>query len=214
MQAVRSNIHSGSLAHILQTFSISLLIAFVGMLCGNFIPPAAITVCLVVELVMLLSTIVIRLMKKNIGYPFLFIFTFISGITLFPIISYYGSTIGANMVTTALLITTVIFGSLAFYANKTQRNFSFLGGFLMAATIGLILISIVAIFINFGPFVNLIWAMGGILIFSGWVLYDISQYKHGVAPEEVPFAALRLYLDFINLFLYILKLINAITGNR
>jgi len=80
------------------------------------------------------------------------------------------------------------------------------------ATIGLILMGIMSFFFNFGPAINLVWSVGGILIFSGWVLYDVSRYKEGVAPEEVPLAALNLFLNFINLFLYILRFIASIAG--
>ena len=59
---------------------------------------------------------------------------------------------------------------------------------------------------------NLVWSMIGILIFSGWVLYDVAQYRNGVEPQAVPLAALNIYLDFINLFLYILRFLASIAG--
>lgn len=72
--------------------------------------------------------------------------------------------------------------------------------------------SVIGMFVNFGSITNLIWSMLGILIFSGWVLYDVAQYRNGVSSEEVPLAALNIYLDFINLFLYILRFLASIVG--
>ncbi|MNR40560.1 Inner membrane protein YbhL [compost metagenome] len=116
------------------------------------------------------------------------------------------------MVTGAFLATAVIFGSLALYASRTERDFSFLGGFLFAGTIGLIIMGLASLFISFGSVTNLLISMLGILIFSGWVLYDVGQYRNGVEPAGVPLAALNIYLDFINLFMYILRFLAAIVG--
>lgn len=205
----------GSFAHILQTFTISLLFAFAGMLISKlFVPDPMIVFFIIAELVMIIAAVVIRVKKnKGIGYSFLFAFTTISGVTLYPVVKIYGSVIGADLVLLALLITTAMFGGLSVYAYFSKTNFRFLGGFLLASTIGLILLGIMSLFISFGGFTNLLWSAFGILVFSGWVLYDISEYKHCVPAEEVPFAALNLYLDFVNLFLYVLRFIASIVGD-
>lgn len=206
---------AGSLAHILRGFAISLLISFLGMLVASkFLPPAALSILVIVELVMIVASIVIRLRGKNIGYGFVYTFTAISGATLYPVIKTYGSLIGANLVTAGFLVTSIMFGGLSLYAYLSKRNFSFLGGYLAAATIGLVIFSLIGMFIHFGSMANLIFSGAGILIFSGWIVYDIAQYKDGVSPEEVPLAVLNLYLNFINLFLYILRFIASIVGNR
>jgi len=203
----------GSLAHILRMFAISLLVSFLGTMIGSmFVPVEIVPLFIVVELGMLIAAFVIRMRKKHIGYPFLYVFTAVTGVTLYPVIQAYGSVIGANVVSGAFIATAIIFGALAWYAARSQRDFSFMLGFLMVATIGLILMGIMSFFFNFGPAINLVWSVGGILIFSGWVLYDVSRYKEGVAPEEVPLAALNLFLNFINLFLYILRFIASIAG--
>lgn len=204
---------SGSFAHVLQTFAISLLVSFLGTLIGAMVvPPSMIMLFVIAEVVMLVAAIIIRIRGKHIGYGFLYAFTAISGVTLYPVIMYYGGQLGASVVSGAFFATAVIFGSLAFYAHRSQRDFSFLGGFLFAGTIGLVLMSVLGMFLNFGSMMNLVWSMAGILIFSGWVLYDVAQYRNGVASEAVPLAALNIYLDFINLFLYILRFIASIAG--
>ncbi|MCY9656396.1 Bax inhibitor-1/YccA family protein [Paenibacillus chondroitinus] len=205
--------HSGSFAHVLQTFAISLLVSFLGTLVGAMVvPPSMIMLFVIAEVAMLVAAIVIRIRGKNIGYGFLYAFTAISGVTLYPVIMAYGGMLGANVVSGAFFATAAIFGGLAFYAHRSQRDFSFLGGFLFAGTIGLVLMSVIGMFVNFDSMTNLIWSMLGILIFSGWVLYDVAQYRNGVSAEEVPLAALNIYLDFINLFLYILRFLASIVG--
>lgn len=204
---------SGSFAHVLQTFAISLLVSFLGTLIGAMVvPPSMVMLFVIAEVAMLVAAIVIRIRGKNIGYSFLYAFTAISGVTLYPVIMAYGGQLGASVVSGAFFATAAIFGSLAFYAHRSQRDFSFLGGFLFAGTIGLVLMSVLGMFLHFGSMMNLVWSMVGILIFSGWVLYDVAQYRNGVAAEAVPLAALNIYLDFINLFLYILRFIASIAG--
>lgn len=204
---------SGSFAHVLQTFAISLLVSFLGTLIGAMVVPESMIMLFVIaEVVMLVAAIIIRIRGKNIGYGFLYAFTAISGVTLYPVIMAYGGELGASVVSGAFFATSAIFGSLAFYAHRSQRDFSFLGGFLFAGTIGLVLMSVLGMFLHFGSMMNLVWSMVGILIFSGWVLYDVAQYRNGVDPQAVPLAALNIYLDFINLFLYILRFIASIAG--
>jgi FtsH-binding integral membrane protein len=76
----------------------------------------------------------------------------------------------------------------------------------------MIVMSLISLFVSLGSVMNLIWSMAGIMIFSGWVLYDVSQYHDGVDAEHVPSAALNIYLDFINLFLYILRFLASLAG--
>lgn len=204
---------SGSFAHVLQTFALSLLVSFLGTLIGAmFIPASMIMLFVIAEVVMLVAAIIFRIRGKYIGYGFLYSFTAIFGVTLYPIIMAYGGILGAQVVSGAFFATAAIFGGLAFYAHRSQRDFTFLGGFLFAGTIGLVLMSVMGLFLNFGSLTNLVWSMLGILIFSGWVLYDVAQYRNGVEPQAVPLAALNIYLDFMNLFLYILRFLASIAG--
>jgi FtsH-binding integral membrane protein len=213
MQRTITATNAGSFADVLQTFAVSLLVSFMGTLIGAmFIPASLVMLFVVIMIAMLIAAIVIRIRGKHIGYGFLYAFTAISGITLYPVIIAYGGLLGANVVSGAFLATAVIFGGLAFYAHRSQRDFSYLGGFLFAATMGLIVMSLISLFVSFGSIMNLIWSMAGILIFSGWVLYDVSQYRDGVDAEQVPSAALNIYLDFINLFLYILRFLASLVG--
>jgi uncharacterized protein len=197
---------------VMRTFAISLAIAFIGTMAGVFVPPALFLPLVIIEVVMLISIFFLR-KKKAVSYTFLYAFTFISGMTMYPVIAHYVATSGANVVINALGTTTVVFGGLALYAAKTKRDLSFLGGMLMAALLALIAISIFNIFWPLSSTGMLAYSFIGILVFSGYVLFDINRMKHyGVSPEEVPLMALNLYLDFLNLFLYILRFFGVLSS--
>lgn len=191
---------------VLRTFALSLAFAFIGTMAGVFVPTALFLPLSILELVMLFAAFFFR-RKKAISYSFLYIFTFISGITLYPIVAHYLATTGANTVIMAFATTTVVFTGIAIYASKSKRNFSFLGGFLLAALLALVAISIFNIFWPLSTTGMLAYSFIGVMVFSGYVLFDFSRMKHyGVSAEDVPLMALSLYLDFINLFISILRI--------
>ncbi|MEO2078094.1 MAG: Bax inhibitor-1/YccA family protein [Bacillus sp. (in: firmicutes)] len=198
---------------VLRTFALSLAIAFLGTMAGAFIVPSWLMIPLyVLEFVMLISAFFLR-RKKAISYSFLYIFTFLSGITLYPIVAHYLATSGANVVVMAFASTTVVFTGISIYAAKSKRNFSFLGGFLLAALLALVAIGIFNIFSPLNSMAMLVYSFIGVVVFSGYVLFDISRMKHyGVRAEDVPLMALNLYLDFINLFISILRILGILSS--
>ncbi|MEH7353911.1 Bax inhibitor-1/YccA family protein [Neobacillus drentensis] len=197
---------------VLRTFALSLAIAFLGTMAGVYVPPSLFLPLAILEFVMILAAVIFR-RKKAISYSFLYIFTFISGITLYPIVSYYAATAGANVVIMAFATTTVVFTGISIYAAKSKRNFSFLGGFLLAALLALVAISLFNIFFPLSSTGMLAYSFIGVIVFSGYVLFDISRMKHyGVRAEEVPLMALSLYLDFVNLFVSILRILGILSS--
>jgi len=94
--------YNASFHKMLRMFTLTLLTAFVGTYVGmQFVPPAFMLPLVVIELVMLVSAMFIRRRGRAIGYPFVFAFCFISGITLFPAINYYLALGGAAIINTA-----------------------------------------------------------------------------------------------------------------
>ncbi len=106
----------------------------------------------------------------------------------------------------AAALTFFLFGGLSLYTIISGINFSFLGGFLNMALIGLLIAGIFLIFFHI-PFLSILYSLGGVLIFSGYVLYDTSNVMNRHSAEEPISAAIALYLDVINLFLFILQLL-------
>ncbi len=198
---------------VLRTFALSLAIAFLGTMAGVFVPKGLFIPLAIIEFVMIMAAFLFR-RKKAISYSFLYIFTFISGITMYPLVAYYVAASGANVVIMAFASTTVVFSGIAIYAAKAKQNFSFLGGFLLAGLLALVAISIFNIFFPLSSGGMLAFSFIGVLVFSGYVLFDISRMKHyGVTAEEVPLMALNLYLDFINLFTSILRIFGILSSD-
>ena len=64
----------------------------------------------------------------------------------------------------------------------------------------------------FGGFGHSIFSVGGALLFSGYILYDTSVIMHHMGPDDYVMAAISLYLDIINLFLYLLEILRMLQG--
>jgi len=137
----------------------------------------------------------------------------IMGISLSTILlAYTGSSVAR-----AFFITAGAFAGLSIYGYTTKRNLSALGSFLMIGVVGLLLASIANIFIGSTQMEFLI-SIVGVFLFAGLTAYDTqrikSMYSAGddasVAGRKSIFGALMLYLDFINMFLFLVRLI----GNR
>ena len=201
-----------TLPKVLRTFTLSLAVSLLGFIVGNFVPPALFLPIMILEFVMLIAAFFVR-RRKMLSYGFLYAFTFISGITLFPIVTSYLITIGAKPVLMSLAATVAIFGGLSLYASTTKRDFSFLGGFLTAALLALIVIGIFNLFSPLSSTATLVYSFIGILVFSGYVIFDVNRMKqYGVSDEAVPLMAVNLYLDFVNLFIYILQFIGVLSS--
>ena len=72
-----------------------------------------------------------------------------------------------------------------------------------------VMTGLVGVFVPFSSTMNLIYAIGGTLLFSGYVVYDTYLINRRLSPDEYIMGAISLYLDFINLFLNILRLLNS-----
>merc|ERR1712072_259296 len=112
----------------------------------------------------------------------------------------------------ALVLTAAVFISLSSYVLVTKKDFSFLGGGLFAGLIILIVWSIMNSFFDFGLGGRMVFSLVGALIFVGYILYDTSLLVHHFGPDDYVVATVRLYLDIINLFLYLLELLRMLQG--
>lgn len=134
------------------------------------------------------------------------LFTFISGLTLSPIIAAYLQLHDVAIIKEALLLTTIVFSGLTSYVFITKKDFSYLSGFLSCTLWGLIGLGILQLFFPFAGTMRLVYLYGGVLIFSGYILYDVSQIIQKKTDDYI-LCAVSLYLDFINLFLFILQIL-------
>lgn len=205
---------------VMSKFALSLLAMTVGMAVGAmFIPPAIAVMMPIVCVVMLLVALFVRWRQRAseggalISMKFVYVFAALEGVGLYPVIMVYTQTIGARLVLGAVAASFILFFGLATYAKRTERNFLNLGSILFFGLIALLLASIVGIFVQATLLQTAICA-GGIFIFSGYVLYDIQVMQRGYVTEaDVPMMVLNLFLDWINLFLYILQLFGLVSDN-
>ena len=120
-------------------------------------------------------------------------------------------------ITQTFFVTAAAFGALSLYGYTTRRDLSAFGTFLVMGVFGLIIASLVNIFMQSSALQFAISALG-VLIFSGLTAYDTQKIKEMywegddtlVAGRKAIMGALTLYLDFINLFTFLLQFL----GNR
>ena len=142
-----------------------------------------------------------------------FLFTALMGLSLYYVFLAYSSA----DVTRAFLVTVIMFGSLSLYGYTTKRNLAPMGTFLFMALIGLIVASLIGLFFS-SPIMEMVIMYGGVLIFAGLTAYDTWRIKReyyayadqGVLLQKAGvMGAVSLYLDFINLFLFILRILGG-----
>ncbi|XP_055540041.1 protein lifeguard 1-like isoform X2 [Wyeomyia smithii] len=147
--------------------------------------------------------------KAPMNFIFLSLFTcaesFLLGITT--------ARFSSQEVLLAVGITAAVCLGLTLFAFQTKWDFTVMGGILFVAIIILLLFGLIAIFFP-GKTITIVYASLGALLFSVYLVYDTQlmmggEHKYSISPEEYVFAALSLYLDIINLFVYILSLIGA-----
>ncbi|THD50953.1 Bax inhibitor-1/YccA family protein [Phenylobacterium sp.] len=147
-----------------------------------------------------------------------------SGIFYWTIVSLIGASLGVltlvytgGSIAQTFLITATAFGALSLFGYTTKRDMTGFGSFLMVGLVGLIIASVVNIFLHSGP-MNFIISVLGVFIFAGLIAYDTQRLKMtyyqlggdqqamGVATN---YGALSLYINFINLFQMLLSLFGS-----
>ncbi|XP_049638730.1 protein lifeguard 4 [Suncus etruscus] len=131
-------------------------------------------------------------------------FTLLESLTLASIVTFYD----VHVVMQAFMLTTAVFLVLTTYTLQSKRDFSRLGAGLFAALWILILSGILGIFLQ-NETVELVLSALGALVFCGFIIYDTHSLMHKLSPEEYVLASINLYLDIINLFLHLLRLLEA-----
>jgi len=160
-------------------------------------------------LVMALSAAIGRLQATTAALMF-FVYSALNGLTLSAIFLAYTNASIAN----TFFVTAGTFGLMSLYGYATKRDLTSWGSFLFMGLIGIILASLVNIFMRSEAIYWLV-TYAGVIVFVGLSAYDAQQIKqmalHGFADEETErksavIGALRVYLDFINLFLMLLNI--------
>lgn len=146
--------------------------------------------------------------NSSLGLVFVFALTGFMGYTLGPILnSYLSLSNGGQMVMTAMGGTGMIFLALSGYVLVSRKDFSFLGGFLMAGILVAFVAAIAAVFIEM-PALSLAVSAMFMLLMSGLILYETSNIIHGGETNYI-MATVTLFVAIFNLFTSLLHLLGA-----
>ena len=162
--------------------------------------------------IVLLWFVLPRTANSSAGVAVVFGITGLLGFGLGPVLNaYMGLANGAQIIMTALGGTGVIFLSLSAYALTTKRDFSFMGGMLFVGMIVVVLAMVANIFMNI-PALSLTISAVVILLMSGFILFDTSRIINGGETNYL-LATVSLYLSLYNIFVHLLNLLGALSGD-
>lgn len=151
--------------------------------------------------------------NSSFGVVLLLGLTFLMGMLLGPILQHaLNLSNGAQIVGLAAGGTGIILMTLAGIATTTKKDFSFMGKFLLVGIILLIVASLANIFLQI-PAMALALSAVGVILFSGFILYDVSRIVNGGETNYV-MATLGLYLSIYNLFTSLLQLLMGLMGGN
>lgn len=213
VSSIRSGIEPTFVGKVMSFFALAILSSAAGVYITSqywmeyfYQQPALIWVVFIAELAIVFTA---RLWSTRIPLNrFMFVlFTFITGVTAAPLISIVAHTPeGMAILTKALLATGIMFTATAIFGWTTKIDLSGLRGFLMIGLIGMIVVGILGIFMPWSNTAEMVYSGIGVLLFTGFIAYDFQKIKRYPEDRYID-AALALYLDIFNLFMFILRLI-------
>ena len=145
------------------------------------------------------------------GLALFFLYAMALGVVVGVISSLYT----VQSVVTSFFGAAAMFGGAAIYGATTKRNLNSIGGFLFMGMIGLLVASLVNFWLGSSPFG---WAIAliGVIIFTVYTAYDVQKISYGdyaaalgSMEKASVFGAVHLYVDFINIFLFLLRLFGS-----
>ena len=167
---------------------------------------------IIVELgLVFVLSLAINKLNPAVATALFYAYAVLNGVTLSPIFFVYTS----SSIALTFFVTSGVFLAMSIYGYTTKRDLTKLGSFLIMALIGLIICSIVNIFWA-NSTMDWIISFAGVIIFIGLTAWDTQKIKEMAqetdemnAGKLATIGALSLYLDFINLFLYLLRFLGS-----
>jgi len=144
--------------------------------------------------------------KPGLNLAMLFLFTFLTGVSLVPLLaSLIGMGNGA-VIGNAFLMTSVLFGALSLFAINSKTDFSSWGKPLFIIMIVVLIASLVNYFLLQSPMMHIFITAGVLILFGFFTVYDTQNIANGAYDSPVD-AAVSLYIDFLNMFTALLQLL-------
>ena len=164
------------------------------------------------ELFMLFVGLGMTRNKPGLNLAALFVFTFVTGISLVPLLAQLIGMGNGAVIGNAFLMTSVLFGALSLFAINSKSDFSSWGKPLFITLIVVIIASLVNYFILQSPMMHIIITAGILLLFSIFTIYDTQNIANGAYDSPVD-AAVSLYIDFLNMFTALLQMLGIFGGD-
>lgn len=149
--------------------------------------------------------------KRPLNYVLFSLFALLTGITVTPLLLMATLTAGSAVIVKALLATVLMFTAAGVIGWTTNKSLEGMRGFLFITLIGMVIVGVIGIFIPWGNTFEMVYSGIGVLLFSGYAMYDFQKIKQFPEDRYID-AALHLYLDIFNLFIFILRLILSISN--
>jgi modulator of FtsH protease len=192
------------------TLGFSALMALVSM--GLQMPPMTYLLSVIAAMVMGIFVLP-KTANSSKGLGVIFLITGLLGFGLGPLLSMYLTLPnGPQVIATAMGGTGVIFLALSGYALTAKRDFSFLGGFLFAGLMVVLVAALANIFLAL-PALSLAVSAGIILLMSGFILFDTSRIVQGGETNYI-MATYGLYLSIFNIFINLLSILGIMGGDE
>ena len=164
------------------------------------------------ELFMLFVGLGMTRNKPGLNLAALFVFTFVTGVSLVPLLAQLIGMGNGAVIGNAFLMTSVLFGALSLFAINSKSDFSSWGKPLFITLIVVIIASLVNYFILQSPMMHIIITAGILLLFSIFTIYDTQNIANGAYDSPVD-AAVSLYIDFLNMFTALLQILGIFGGD-
>ncbi|MBF0627459.1 MAG: Bax inhibitor-1/YccA family protein [Magnetococcales bacterium] len=143
----------------------------------------------------------------------LFLFTGLSGLSLGPLIAYYVGAGMSGVVGQAAFMTGAVFTGLSVYSLTTKRDLSMMSGMLFAGLIIVVVGGLINLFVQSSAVSFAMSALGSV-IFAGYILFETQQLKENPWAVSPSVAALSMYLNVVNLFTSLLRLLGFLGGDE
>lgn len=195
---------------------VAFMVAAVGTtIVGPMVPPALMMPLYFVTLgVLLLSGLVKSLMFKGKETPVFdgvmtILVPLLMGIMLYPTLLYYAA-LNPAIITEALVGTVVLFGGLATWGMLSKKTIYGIGGILFGLTLAIIAVSLLNAFLFHSSVLGLIVSIAVLIVFSIYSYMDVQALRDGRYGNHGSVYALNLFIDIINLFTSLLRIISAV----
>lgn len=150
-----------------------------------------------------------------VAISILLAWTFVAGLFMGPTLQLYSEEIGWQPVMLCFGGTAGIMAVCGMIGMLSGVDFSGMGTYLMIGLFGMIIFGVVAMFVRMSRTVNIIHSIIGVVLFSGYFIFDFYRLSQSndTWPDAVRLAA-KLFVDFLNVFLYLLQLYAQLNGHK